>query len=573
MRALMVGMAVMLAPVASASAQGPSPEFGAYRPAPEYSETHSSSLYVPMADGVRIAMRIDRPARNGKPVEGKFPVIWHHTLSISQLTQDGAGDRVSDFRRMPELVKQGYIVVQVARRGNGQSFGVRRGYNDRIEAQDAYEINEWLAHQPWSTGKVGIYGCSNTGDAAMHALTMRPPSLAAVFAGCFSWNKYDAFRRGGIFAQWGTGPTRKIEDDIALSPVDGDEDKMLLRQAAEEHLKSTPLFEMWKQLPYRDSWSPLVMSRFWSEGSSASYQGQIRASGVPLYIQGGWRDELRDQGFTAHRNIPGSRVVMGPWKHCDSDEFALLDEMLRFFDTHLKGKDTGLADDAPIHYYTFNAAPGTEWRATTQWPLPGTSTQRWYLAGQRLTTRQVNAKPARFTARYDVNCPDAGTGSRVQPCHVPGSGVSISGAPLDRATQVTGHPVVDLWIRSTGSDANVFAYLEDVAPDGTVQVVTEGRLKASLRNEAQAPWALPADIPWHRAYKEDAAALVPGEAAKLSFDMMPTSWIFRPGHRIQITITGSDHRERARDLETPPAISVLMDRAHPSSIALPVVGG
>jgi len=70
---------------------------------------------------------------------------------------------------VPSLTEYGYVVVQVARRGNGQSFGVRRGYNDRTEDDDAYEMKEWLARQPWSNETVGIYGCSNTGDAAMHA--------------------------------------------------------------------------------------------------------------------------------------------------------------------------------------------------------------------------------------------------------------------------------------------------------------------------------------------------------------------------------------------------------------------
>ena len=107
---------------------------------------------------------------------------------------------------MSTLANYGYVVVQVARRGNGPSFGQRRAYNDRTEAYDAYEVIDWLAAQPWSTGDVGIYGCSNTGDAAMHAITADNPHLKAAWAGCFSWEKYDGFLRGGILANWGTGP-------------------------------------------------------------------------------------------------------------------------------------------------------------------------------------------------------------------------------------------------------------------------------------------------------------------------------------------------------------------------------
>jgi putative CocE/NonD family hydrolase len=555
----------------TAQAQTAPASFGHYQPAATYDGMVSTSRYVEMRDGVKLAIRVDRPTRDGKPVDGRFPVIWHHTLSISQQTADGAGGRVSGFRQVQDLTRYGYVVVQVARRGNGQSTGVRRGYHDRNEAQDAFDMTQWLAAQPWSDGKVGVYGCSNTGDAAMHVMTMRPPALKAVFAGCFSWNKYDAFRRGGIFAQWGTGPTRTVEDDMKVSPVDGDEQKIVLRQAAEEHQLSTPLFDMWKQLPYRDSWSSLVASRFWAEGSASSYADQIRLGAVPLYIQGGWRDELRDQGFIAHANIPGSRLVIGPWKHCNSDDFALLEEMHRFYDRHLKGIDTGIDRDAPIHYFTVNAAPGTEWRASADWPLKQTRMQRLFLDGTRLSEKAGRSKPLTFTADYTVKCPGAGEGSQVQPCHVAGSGASLSGAPLAADTEVTGNALADLWISADQSDANVFAYLEDVAPDGTVQVVTEGRLKASLRKEAQAPWAMPPGVPWHRSYQEDAQPLKAGEPVRLRFDMMPTSWLFRKGHRMQITVTGSDHRERARDIAAPPRITVYFDRAHPSTVSLPII--
>ena len=555
----------------AATAAPPESSFGHYQPKQDYDGIASSSLYVTMRDGVKLAVRVDRPTRAGKLVDGRFPVIWHHTLTISQQTADGAGAELSGFRRVQELVRYGYVVVQVARRGNGQSTGVRRGYHDRNEAQDAFDMVQWLASQPWSDGKVGVYGCSNTGDAAMHVMTMRPPALKAVFAGCFSWNKYDAFRRGGIFAQWGTGPTRTVEDDMKVSPVDGDEQKVVLRRAAEEHQLSTPLFDMWKELPYRDSWSSLVASRFWAEGSASSYADQIRLGGVPLYIEGGWRDELRDQAFITHMNVPGSRVIIGPWKHCDSEGFALLEEMHRFYDRHLKGIDTGVEADAPIHYFTVNASKGEEWRATADWPLKTTRMETLFFDGARLAKGAGKARPVSFTTRYDVACPDAGSGSRVQPCHVDGSGVSMTGAALTADTEVTGNPLADIWVSADQPDANIFAYLEDVAPDGSVRVVTEGRLKVSLRKEGNAPWAMPVGVPWHRAYGEDAEPLKAGEQVRLRFDMMPTSYIFAKGHRMQITITGSDHRERARDMATPPTITLHSDRAHPSSVSLPVV--
>jgi uncharacterized protein len=566
--AALLSAIALSAPGHAGAAEAPS--FGVYHPTQSYDGIASSSLYLPMRDGVKLALRIERPMQGGKPAEGRFPVIWHGGLVVPAAGKQSATGRVSAFWETQQLVQRGYVVVQVARRGNGQSFGARRGYHDRNEAEDSYEVTQWLAAQPWSTGKVGVYGCSNTGDAAMHVMAMRPPALAAVFAGCFSWHKYDAFRRGGIFAQWGTGPARTVEEDMQVPAIDGDEGKILLRQAAEEHQKSTNLFEMWKGMPWRDSWSPLVGSRFWSEGSVASYADKLKRSGVPLYIVGGWKDELRDQAFITWLNVPGARVVVGPWKHCENEGFTLFDEMLRFYDQALKGIDTGLSGQAPIHYFTSNAPAATAWKSSANWPLPGTVNQSLFLSGGALSPHRTNAKPASFDARYDVKC-DAGFGPMAQPCHIAGAGLSFAGAALKADSEVTGNVGLDLWVSANAPDANVFAYLEDIAPDGSAQVVTEGRIKASLRKEGAAPWVMPTGVPWHRAYAEDAQPLSGSTPVELRFAMMPTSWLFKSGHHIQITVTGSDYRERARDLTTPPRITLYADKAHASSVTLPVI--
>lgn len=570
---------------AAAQAQQPAPplaaagapsSFGHYQPPKQFTEQVTQTLYVPMRDGTRLGVLIARPARDGKPVEGRFPVIWHHSLSATQQEGDGVGPRKGGFGSHPLLTDYGYVVVQVARRGNGQSFGTMRGYHDRNEDADAYEMIEWLARQPWSDGKVGQYGCSNTGDAAVHAMTTNAPHLKAVFAGCFSWNKYDAMRRGGIFAQWGTGPTRTIEQDMAVPPIAGDENKVLLRQAAEQHQRGVPLFDVWKALPYRDSFSPQLQSTFWSEGSASSYKPQILQGGVPLYVVGGWRDELRDQGLITFLNLPGTRILIGDWLHCQNDDFALLQEAHRFFDRHLKGIDTGIDRDPPIHYFVTGAAGGAgEWRTASQWPLPQAAQTRFGL-GPKGISESVNFKTAlkqSFPVDYTVKpCANAGSGSTVQPCHLPGKGFSLAGKVLGAPLEVTGHPLADIWIAADAPDANLFLYLEDVAPDGSVKVVTEGRLKASLRKTGEAPWALPG-LPWHRAFAEDVQKLKPGEPVRLQFDLMPTSYVFAKGHRVQFTFTGSDHRERARDADAQPAtITLISDREHPSTVSLPLVG-
>jgi len=557
---------------AGAAAQSGS-TFGSYEPAPQFTAHVSSTLYLPMRDGVRLAMRITRPAQAGQAAAGRFPILWQHALTITERPNSTERLKNAGLEQLPALTAYGYIVVQVARRGNGQSFGIRRGYNDRTEAGDAYEITEWLASQPWSNGVVGVYGCSNTGDAAMHVLSSRPPHLRAVFAGCFSWSKYDAMRRGGIFAQWGTGPQRTVAEDVAIEPVDGDSDRHLLRQAAEEHQKSTNLLELWKALPYRDSWSPLVGTRFWAESSVSSYAQQLRQLDVPVYIMGGWYDELRDQGVIAWLNLPGSHILLGPWKHCQNPGFELLQEIHRFFDTTLKGVDTGFAHEPRIHYYTRDGSGGGAWHSADSWPIQGSHLQRWYWTDKHKLGGKAPRRPVagQFTVHGSVDCPEGGVGPFMQPCHIAGEGLSLMGDPLDRDLTMTGNPVVNVPISADRSDVNVFAYLEDVAPDGNVTMVTEGRLKASLAAEATPSFKVPG-TPWHRAYAEDVHLLQPGQRVTLHFDLMPASYVFRKGHHVELTFMGADYRERGRDPKIEGArIDVNSTPEQPVWLDLPVM--
>ena len=136
---------------------------------------------------------------------------------------------------MPLLTQYGYVVVEVDWRGAGRSWPLRVAATTTAPRRDAYEITEWLARQPWSTGKVGRLRLQQHGRRG-HA--RREPDAAqpkAVFAGCFSWSKYDGFCAVASLPNGARAWDRSFEDDLGNQPVDGDEDRTLLRQVAEEH--------------------------------------------------------------------------------------------------------------------------------------------------------------------------------------------------------------------------------------------------------------------------------------------------------------------------------------------------
>jgi hypothetical protein len=124
---------------------------------------------------------------------------------------------------------------------------------------------------------------------------------------------------------------------------------------------------------------------------------------------------------------------------------------------------------------------------------------------------------------------------------------------------------------SSASDGNIFVYLEDVAPDGKATQVTDARLKASLRKMSQ-PGYGNYGLPYHRSHREDVQLLKPGEPVQLVFAFLPASYIFKAGHRIRISVAGSDYRERDRAPVSPaPVLSIYNTPSNPSYISLPII--
>jgi len=538
--------------------------FGAPLPAAVY-EIERSAFYIPMSDGTRLAADVYRPK-----AAGRFPVILHASAARSRLQDGDDRSGAGGFStQMINLARYGYVFVVVERRGLGASFGTRRGYHDRTEARDAYDLTAWAASQPWSQGAVGVFGCSNTGDAAMHFLTVQPhPALKAVFAGCFNWDKYSGGRRGGVLANWGTGPQSSVEQDLrSATPVDGDESRAMLREAVQEHERNTPLLDLWSGMPNRDDVSPLTGTPFWEEGSIATYGDAVRKSRVPVYIQGGWQDDFRAQGFITQGNLTQpAKLIIGNWGHCYSKDFSMAAEALRWFDHWLKGVDNGIMQEPRIHYETVNA-PG--WRTADVWPVPASHPAKAFLGLGSLGMREPEPGKASFKVDYQPVCA-RGTGLGPT-CPQDDKGLTFTSAPLGADMELTGHPVADLWLSASVEDGPVFAYLEDIAPDGGVSMVSEGRLQARHRKLAKAPFALPG-IPWHSFDKADLEPLVPGQAARFVFDLLPVSWVFKSGHSYRLTITGADPREKLRKTYAPaPTWTVWFDRAHPSQLVLPMV--
>ena len=135
--------------------------------------------------------------------------------------------------------------------------------------------------------------------------------------------------------------------------------------------------------------------------------------------------------------------------------------------------------------------------------------------------------------------------------------------------EITGAPVVTLYVSSTHDDGAFHVYLEDLAPNGRVTYITEGILRAVHRAVTDPPYATTS--PFHSMERADAQPLVPGDVAELQIGLYSTSVLIRAGHRIRIAIAGHDACmfERIPASGTP-TITVHRSAEFPSGVTLPM---
>jgi uncharacterized protein len=125
---------------------------------------------IPMRDGKSLSAWLYFPAG-----EGPWPVLFEQRYADLR----GEGTR----RAAARLAEAGYVVAMVNFRGTHLSEGTWVGYRALGwgELQDGYDTCEWLATQPWSTGKVGTFGSSQGGFAQNFLAVAQPPHLVAQY--------------------------------------------------------------------------------------------------------------------------------------------------------------------------------------------------------------------------------------------------------------------------------------------------------------------------------------------------------------------------------------------------------
>jgi putative CocE/NonD family hydrolase len=512
-------------------------------------------------------------------------------------------DAVFRTKYLENMLKHGYAVIVVERPGTGASYGVMNG-SFEVGAKEVNEILDWIAAQNWCNGNIGMYGDSFQAMIQFAAVTTGNPHLKAIFPTSSGFDLFSSVSYpGGVFnktfASFFSWATSFMESGV-LTPVDSDKDGSLLAQARKERSGSTlaEQSEVWfRKFPFRDSTTTNGI-KIW-EGPANLYPllDRINRAGIPIYMTNGWYDLFSGANdmflWYANLTVP-KHLIVRPADHSEVEKNQFdLDygaEAHRWFDYWLKGIDNGIMNEPPIHYYIMGVSKKDAWRTSDRWPLANQKLIRFYFGeGKTGSVASVNdgflrpespekkdtadvytvdysTTSGKYSRWYAVNWPRDYPDMRSNDKKA----LTYTTSPLETNMEITGHPVVHLWLMTDAPDLDAFVYLEEVDRSGKSNYITEGILRTSHRKLSQAPFNN-LGLPYHSHYQSDLMPIPAREPIELVLSLLPTSYRFHKGNRIRITVAFAD----ADNFDTPiidpaPKLKLLREMNHESLIQLPM---
>ncbi len=609
-------------------------EFGKYQGFSEavYDGTRRTSDYLTLSDGTRLAYDLIIPTKKGILANQPLPVVFSYTpygrtwTIFDENNHFLVGDLVDlptkmmahirywilgDQGRMMDplfkdpwlgsVVKHGYIIVSVDRPGTGASFSSPTPGSMETASKFLNEIIDWIVAQPWSDGNVGMYGESQLAMVQFAAAAAGNPHLKAILPAASDIEIYQSVTYpGGVFNKAFNAVYALVPFlDKVATPVDSDPEGVLLEQARESREKTTSIQtanEIAAKHPYRDSVTQQGIN-YYHLMDLSPFIDRINHSSTAIYMTVGWYDLFTADMVYWYNNLSvPRRLTVRPTDHGQvSAKRADLDygvEALRWLDYWLKGIENGILDEPSIHYYVQDGPKRGTWLTSDQWPLAKQNVTPYYFSPEKSgTIDSVNdgglgtrppvgaVTPDAYTVDYSTTTGMKSRWGAVETVHqYPDLRVHDSKAltyttpPLVSGLEVTGHPVIHLWLTTAAPDLDVFAYLEEIDRNGRSIYITEGILRASHRKLGQAPFHI-LGLPYQTHFKTDQEAIPTDTPIELVFALLPTSYQFHAGNHIRITVAFAD----AGNFDTPildpaPVVHLLHDGDHPSFVELPVIG-
>jgi putative CocE/NonD family hydrolase len=536
-------------------------------------------VMIPMRDGVELHTIIVLP-KNARGLPMLLERTPYDASEDSKVDSPHLRDAVWTPNR--EWVDDGYILIAQDIRGKYGSHGSYVMTRPPIgplnpsqtdDTTDAYDTIDWLVKNvPESNGRVGMIGSSYDGWTVTMALLGPHPALkvaapqSPMIDGWMGddWFHYGAFRQTNLDYFTGQMSQTGKGEPVARWGYDDYENFLDAGSAgayAQAHgMDQLPFWHRMAAHPAYDA--------FW-KGQALDQLVTAKASSVPtMWLQGLWDQEdmygaihtweaLKAKGMAGNNHL-----VMGPWSHSQVNRVAdslgplkwrgdtagdfRKEVLVPFFNTYLK--DRKPAEPIPP-VLIYNAAEN-HWDKFSDWPgAAADSLTPLYLEKDAGLSFD---KPG--TAR---NQEDSYVSDPAKPVPFLETPVSMQDHPrwatwlvqdqrfaatrpdvltyrtpvLERAVTVEGAPIADLFVKTTGTDADFVVKLIDVYPPSDVAQPTMGgyQLAISLdifrgryRNSFEHPSPIPA-----------------GKVQEYKFRLPTVNYVFKPGHRIMVQIQSS----------------------------------
>lgn len=484
-------------------------------PAPAMRIEHDVAVQV--RDGTTLRLNVFRPLHDD-PVPVVMSAHPYGKDKVPAVTRSGRGvsfqyrlfpqpqpvrfsDRTSWEAPDPAFwVSHGYAVVNADLRGGGASDGVDDLLSDQ-EAQDYADLIEWVAAQPWCTGKVGLDGVSYLAISQYRVAALRPPHLAAICP----WEGFTDVYRDFAY------PGGVREDGFSI--VWGN----LTAHAA--RVASNPRTEF-RTRPQIDDWY-------------RAHTPDLERIEVPMLVCASFSDHLLHSrgSFEAFRRAGSTRKWLythrdGKWSHYYSA--SATQERRRFFDHVLKEEDNGWDRRPAARIAVHEAGPElVEVLMADTWPpTSGMRRQQLHLAEGRRLVEEPAARE--WSTAFDLR-----------------RGAVHWDWQVSEDLDVIGPMALTVHVSATGTDDPLlFARVRKLR--GSREVTFEGSYGYALdgvsvgwqrvaHRELDDARSTPTQ-PVHR--HERAEPLAPGEVVPVQVALLPHATRFRAGEVLRLELTG-----------------------------------
>lgn len=557
------------------------------------------NVMVTMGDGISLATDIYR---------SKDAVLQPVLVARTPYNKDHfSADQIGHF------LKAGYAVVIQDVRGRFASGGFFNPHAD--ETKDGVEMFKWVSEQSWSNGTIGTFGGSYLGGTQWLPARENPPALKAMipevtFSDMYEGNTHPGGAKVLHDLRWTAG---MIEDIITRRRAAGEDIPVNLELPdvntvlTDLPLAGHPLIKKYGSF-YHEWLNHPTKGAYWDNISPNTGYGNIT---VPALNISGWYDifvwgtlqnyrGMKDNGGSAIAQN-SQKLIIGPWTHSNftgiypehsfgdessSNAIQMDETKVRWYDRWLKGIENGIDKEDPVMIFVMGI---NEWRTEKDYPLPDTKYRSYYLHSNGsantlygdgvLSTDPPKQQPSDVFV-YDPMNPVPTVGGQVI---LPGENsmgirdqqevekredVLVYTTPvLDKAVEVTGNIELKLYVSSSAPDSDFTGKLVDVYPDGRAMILTNGVLRAR----------------YHKSL-EEAELLKPDKVYEITINLLATSNVFLPGHRIRLEVSSSNFPQYNRNSNTgghipdetadqyrPAKNRVYHDEKYQSVLILPII--